>query len=288
MRLVDFGLYLHHVLDENNKSLIMTENGLIRYENATPEKQKNWQDKCSKFLFETRCMCSFFKRVLGHIDTSNCKKINVFCVPELRGRDILIFHDGFIEVHIKFDNHDYNSFSQLDDLGKKKMALELLMEGIKKVAADQNWDMKPFERKYAAIVEAGYVNEWVWKKTARSPDKKYTAKVLCQHEVKKIDGFIVVTDKKNDEIYRKKLITEKPNEFIFMCHLGEIRWLDNQKVSLLNTFKAEHELGKFTDENWAREHFDYREWIVDIEDAEAPVTLIESLAIYDTHGNRKP
>ena len=45
-----------------------------------------------------------------------------------------------------------------------KMALEALMKGIRTVAADKAWDMKPFEHTYAKILEAAYKNEWVYAK----------------------------------------------------------------------------------------------------------------------------
>lgn len=132
---------------------------------------------------------------------------------------------------------NYDKFLKLSDLGKKKMSLELLMTGVRQVAADQNWDMEPFESTYRKIIEAGYVNEWTWKNSAKSPDKKAVASIFLQHEVLKIDISIVVNDKIGNEIHKEKVISELPDEWAYARHLGEIRWESNDRVALINRNK---------------------------------------------------
>ena len=66
-----------------------------------------------------------------------------------------------------------------------------------------------------------------------------------QHEVNEIDISIIIDDKNGGEIYRKKLITEKPNEWFYVWHLGEIKWLDNNKVALFNKDKDKEWLVDF-------------------------------------------
>lgn len=229
MKLVDYSLDLNYISEETIVR-IMKETGCSRNEASSQEYEKNWKWKRREFENQTRCICSFFSRLLGPVNTKGCWKILVECVPAIRGKSIKDLL-GVYAVQVQFD---YDSFISLDDLGKKKMTLETLMKAIRAVAADKNWDMKPFEIVYTKILEERYKNEWMWKKPVKSPDKKAVAHVFLQHEVKQIDIFIIICDKNGREIVREKIITELPNEWNYVQHLGEIKWLDNNKVVLVN------------------------------------------------------
>jgi hypothetical protein len=141
---------------------------------------------------------------------------------------------GFCDVQVQFH---YDSFIILDDLSKKKVALETLMKGIQTVAAEKSWDIEPFKSVYTKIVEAKYKNEWRWGKSVISPNRKFIAQLFLQHEVSQIDIFIIVNDKNGNEITKERVITEIPNEWNYTGHLGEVKWLDNKKVILVNKDK---------------------------------------------------
>jgi hypothetical protein len=127
---------------------------------------------------------------------------------------------------------DYEEFIALDDYNKKKVALELLMKGIRRVASDQKWSMIPFEEAYEEIVKANYVNRWVWQKSARNKETKMRARILLCHEVKQIDIYMCIEDKKGNEVHKEKLITERPSEWAYAGYLGSIYWESNDKVVL--------------------------------------------------------
>jgi len=175
MKLIEFDLDLVYVASEGNVELIMAESGVNRDEAVKLDYQMNWKDKRRAFSLQTRCMSAFLGRLFGYIITKDCKKIIVECVESLHGNSIMKFSGGFYDVQVQFN---YDKFLKLSDLGKKKMSLELLMTGVRQVAADQNWDMEPFESTYRKIIEAGYVNEWTWKNSAKSPDKKAVASIF--------------------------------------------------------------------------------------------------------------
>jgi hypothetical protein len=86
-------------------------------------------------------------------------------------------------------------------------------------------------------VEKKYRNEWIWQKTAKSPDKKAIARVLLQHEVTKIDIYIVVNDNNEREICKEKVISELPDEYAYSGCLGEIKWNSNKEVILISKNK---------------------------------------------------
>jgi len=235
MKLVEFALdYPYIKEDEEYISSLMKETGCSRDEALN----KFWTEiggrKRREFDNQTRCIASFFARLLGRFNTKDTKKLLLKCVPQLQGKEIITFLGGFCDVQILFD---YDSFMLLDDLSKKKLTLETLMKGIRMVAADKNWDMEPFERTYAAIIEAEYKNEWVWGKPVKSPDKKHTAKLFFKHDVNEIEFYIIVENKKEGEIFRKMILSELPNEWNYVEHLGELKWLDDRNVALINQKK---------------------------------------------------
>ena len=231
MRLIEFSLDLPYVENEESIASIMKNSGCDRNEATRQDYESNWKWKRRKFSNQTGCMSMLFSRCFGYIDTKDTRKIIVECVPKTSGKITKTFPDGFCEVQVQFD-HD--SFVSHDALDKKTIAIETLMEGIRAVSAEKNWDIEPFEKTYAKIMEAEYKNEWIWKKPVKSPDKKSVAHVLVQHVVESIDVSIVICDKRGEEIVRERVISEMPDERVFWENLGNVLWTDNQKVTLVN------------------------------------------------------
>ena len=232
MKLKAFDLDFPYVENKNRIELIISEHGCSHNDAIKIDYQTYWKDKRRRLSLQTRCISAFFERLFSPIDTKDCKKILVECVHE-KPESTIKNYSGVYTVQCLFDEQ---SFEKNDDLGKKKTSLDILMAGIKKVASNQNWDIEPFENVYNKIVAEGYNNEWVWQKSAKSPDKKYKANVLLQHEVDRIDILIVIYDKEN-VIFSKKVISELPDEYAYANHLGSIKWISSNKVSLVATAK---------------------------------------------------
>ncbi len=230
MFLREFDLDLPYIADENKIIAIMDEKNYLRSEAIKMDYEENWKEKRRKFNLETRNVSAMFERLFGKIKTRDCWKILVECVDYIKEERVLNF-SGVYTVQVKIN---YNSFSESDDYQKKQKALEILMEGIKIIAEKENWNIEPFETVYSRIREANYTNEWVWKKPVKSEDKKFSAEVLCQHGVESIEIFIVLRNKNGAELDRKKVISELPDEFVYAKHLGEVKWISDNEVALVN------------------------------------------------------
>lgn len=230
MFLKEFDLDLPYIPDENKIIAIMNEKNYLRNEATKLDYEKNWKDKRHKFRLETRNISAMFERLFDKMNTNDCWKILVECVDNIMEDRVLNF-TGVNTVQVKFN---YNKFSASDDYQKKQKTLDLLMEGIKIVAKNENWNIEPFETVYSKICEANYTNEWVWKKPVKSAGKKFSAEVLCQHGVESIEIYMVLRDKNGAELDRKKLISELPDEFAYANHLGEVKWLSDNEVALVN------------------------------------------------------
>ncbi len=230
MILKEFDLDLPYVADEEKIKLIMKENNYSRNEATKYDYETNWKDKRRTFRLETRCISAMFERLLGKIKTSDCWKILVECVEDIKKEKILNF-SGVCTVQIRFD---YKSFVTSNDYQKKQKTLFVLMEGIRAIAKENGWDLELFEDVYSRICEVDYINEWVWKKSKKSANRKFIAEVLMQHEVKVMDIYIIIKNKSGTEISREKVISELPDEFAYAKHLGELKWLCSNQVALIN------------------------------------------------------
>jgi len=108
------------------------------------------------------------------------------------------------------------------------------MDAIEKLALRNGWKIDPFREIALQIEELGYVNEWTWKKTVKSPNKKYNAKVICHHNVESMDIFISILQRDGTQVLLEKVISEQPDEFAYAKHLGELKWESDFEVALIN------------------------------------------------------
>ena len=241
MRLKYFDLDLPYIENENRIKKIIRENSCTKDEAIKIDYQIYWKNKRREFSLQTRCITAFFERLFGYVDTTDCKKIIIECVPKVFDEQI----KNFSGIYCLQAESDHNSFLKAKEIDKKIMALELLMTGIKKIVQIKNWDIEPFAKVYKKIIEQEYKNKWIWKKPVKCPNKKNLASVLLEHEVEEINISIIITDNFGNTIMKKHIITEIPDEWIYTKHLGEIKWIDNNKIKLINNSKDE-------------------EWIIDI------------------------
>ena len=230
MDLKQFDLDLPYIPDENKINSIMNEKNCLRDEATKMDYEANWKEKRRKFSLETRNISAMFERLFVKMKTKDCWKILVECVDHIREERVLNF-SGVYTVQVKFS---YDNFLNSDDYEKRQKTLELIMEGIKIIAKSEGWDLEPFETVFSKILEANYTNEWIWKKAVKSGGKKYSAEILCQHGVKSIEIYIILRDKKGYEIDREKVISELPHEFAYAKHLGELKWVSDSEIALVN------------------------------------------------------
>lgn len=190
----------------------------------------NWKVPIRRrFLLETNCIVSMFLRLLGRYKNRDCKKIVVDCVNKLTNK-------GGTEIGICLIEQivDYNRFFLLDDKEKKRFTLNVIKQTISKIAQEKGWDKSSFEEVYNKIIEQDYKNYWIWGKKIKSPSKLYSAEVYLEHEVKNIEIYIIIRNKQGDLIKKQLVITELPDEYAYVKHLGKIIWLSDNEVQLIN------------------------------------------------------
>ncbi|MBM7606675.1 hypothetical protein JOC75_004729 [Metabacillus crassostreae] len=136
--------------------------------------------------------------------------------------------------------YDASEFFKLDDEEKRVVILEKLKQGIDKVVELNKWESTPFNDAYNCVKKASYKTNYVWKKPKSSPNRNYKAEVFIEHGLYSCDIFLIAKDKNGQEIARKRVASEKPDELVFRRHLGELKWLSNIEVALFNHFKTNY------------------------------------------------
>ncbi|MFE6076436.1 hypothetical protein ACFVQB_18340 [Paenibacillus sp. NPDC057886] len=199
MLLKEFDLDLPYIVDQDNVNSII-KNQKCEYNEAIKlDYELNWKWKRRSFRLETRCITAMYERLFGKYKTKDCWKVLIECVESISD-ERLINGSGVCSVPIQFSLNDFSAKSELE---KKRTTLRLLMDGIEKITLNNDWDVKPFREIALKIEELGYVNEWSWKKAIKSPEKKYSAKVICHHNVESMDIFISITPRWYTDTFRK-------------------------------------------------------------------------------------
>jgi hypothetical protein len=230
MLLKDFILDLPYKPDQGRIKMIIQEKDCQYDEAVNLDYQQNWKQRRFAFRYETRCITAMFSRLLGKMKTEDCWNVLVECVPYIIEERILNF-SGVYTVQVQFD---HQSFFEKSESDKKAVALELLMQGIRKIEKNKGWSIESFEKVYVSIKNLNYKNEWIWRKSLNSPNRKHLAEVHCQHNVQSMDISILIKDRKGAEIKRQQIISELPYEIAYAQHLGQLRWVSDNKVSLIN------------------------------------------------------
>ncbi len=230
MDLKEFDVDLPYVADNEQIKSIMSKKK-CQYHDATQiDYNLNWKEKRRSFRLETRCVTAMYERLFGKMKTEDCWKILVECVEDITEERILNL-SGVVTVQVK---SSFDEFCFLSGIEKKRTTLNLLMKGIEKISSHKNWVVEPFSEISFQIEQMGYSNEWIWKKAIKSPDNNYYAEILCQHNINSMDISILIWQINGVMIQRKKVISELPDEFAYAKHLGELKWISDVEVALIN------------------------------------------------------
>lgn len=230
MILKEFDLDLPYVANKEIIKAIMEKENCQYHDATRMDYALNWRDKRRLFRLETRCITAMYERLFGKMKNEDGWKVLVECV-ENTDEENITNHSGVVSVKVKFQ---YEEFREKNELEKKIATLDLLMKGVEKIAIEKNWSFDQFKDVSLQIEECNYLNEWTWKKAVKSPNKKYYAEVVCQHNVMSMDISIVIKQSNGVETLKRKVISELPDEFAYAKHLGELKWLSDVEVALIN------------------------------------------------------
>ncbi|WP_054024976.1 hypothetical protein [Bacillus sp. FJAT-28004] len=192
----------------------------ITYTNkaGTPEDYEvNWKQKRVQFRDEIRRVSSLYERSFDKFKTTDSWKVLIECVDEITDPGIKDF-TGVCTAQVQFHK---DTFLSMNDQEKKEITLKLLRKGIDKIISEKGWDSAPFNQAFDLVIKADMKNEWFWKKTFSSPDRKQKASLYIVHEVSVVKAYLIVIDKNNEVILRSEVFRGRPNEWDYAPYLGE-------------------------------------------------------------------
>lgn len=189
--------------------------------------------KDREFNNQIRCIAALYERLFRKYKFKNevCWKILIECTNDLSEQNKKLVKSNVYEVYTHFD---VKHFFTLSDCEKKKLILETLQEGVRLVIEEENWDSYIFEEVYEEIIKLDYQNNYIYDRPKASPTRKYKAEIFCEHTVHSFDISIIIRDKTGLELKREKIKSEVPDEWEFVKHLGQLRWISHEEVAIIN------------------------------------------------------
>jgi len=126
---------------------------------------------------------------------------------------------------------DFEAYFAADKETRKRIALELLQDGLLEVAEMRGWNTTPFHEAYKAVLAKNFVNYRPWCKFVRSPDKKRTAQAWVNYDSDKAEIFIEIAQKK-EKLTKTLVTTVKPGDVWIRWTVGKLEWISLDKVRL--------------------------------------------------------
>ena len=236
MYLREIGVHLPYLSNDEYFNYLMSTQNVTEQEARRLDYLTNWKEKNVMFVDQTRCIAALYSNLLGKFKTEKTNKILIMCVTDVDKVNVEPKTKlGITEVYVLID---LESYWKLSNIEKKKVILEKIHEGVLQVANHFSWEISIFNQVYKEIIDRDYVNEYTVRQKA-SPDRKHKAELFCQHDIDFVKiSMIIRIRKTNDIIKSELLIKDRPNEFIFVPKLGEIKWISNSEITLTHSYKA--------------------------------------------------
>lgn len=228
MKLVEIELDLPYQKNQNFIDEVL-KNGILEYQEATRQDyESNWKEKRRNFQLMTRCMTSMIERIMEPTVTEECWKIIVECVEKQARKEYSNLLGAYV-IQVEFD---YNMFLTADDYSKKKMVIDTILKGIKKLSNCILFDFNNIVDACKQVADNGYINEWLWGKTIRLKGKN--ARVKIKHEISKVDILIAFIDRDNQCIKEELIISAIPDERAYAQYLGKLERVSEDVVALID------------------------------------------------------
>jgi hypothetical protein len=156
----------------------------------------------------------FFKPVV----TKDCWKIIVECVDTISNPAIMNLL-GVYTVQVLFD---FSSYKTLSPLEQKKLLLEALVKGVKRVFPELSIPCSLIEDVVNEIEKNDYENSWEWK---RKKIQSTIYSIQVEHQLDKVDLFWKIEHK--DKSIRQLIQSCPAHEMDYGAKLGKLETKGN-------------------------------------------------------------
>ena len=187
------------------------------------------------FRDASRSVTALYERCFDGLNVSRGWKVLVECVPDVddrRVRDLL----GVLTVQVAFDVREP---AHRESPGKEALFLDALYDGVVAVAQAEHWPIEPFEKARECVIGKNFVNQWWWRKPKWNRSRSMYGQLWCEHESDAFRAWLVVRDKKGDEVGRSMVLEASPSEFEFVAKLGDAKWTSVFRFALFAKDRSE-------------------------------------------------
>ena len=158
------------------------------------------------------------ERLFKPVVTKDCWKIIVECVDTISNPAIMNLL-GVYTVQVLFD---FSSYKTLSPLEQKKLLLEALVKGIKRVFQELSIPCYLIEDVVNEIEKNDYENSWEWK---RKKIQSTTYSIQVEHQLDKVDLFWKIEHK--GKSIRQLIQSCPPHEMDYGAKLGKLETKGN-------------------------------------------------------------
>ena len=218
MKLQYFELDKPYVENQQRIEELMDSAALTYEEARIEDYRQNWKDRRNAFIYESKCMTSMVERLFKPIVTNDCWKINVECVDTISNPAIMNLL-GVYTIQILFD---FSSYETLCPLEQKKLLLEALVKGARRVFLELSIPYSLIEDVVNEIEKNDYENSWEWK---RKKIQSTTYSIQVEHQLDKVDLFWKIEHK--DKRIRQLIQSCAAHEMDYGAKLGKLEAKSN-------------------------------------------------------------
>ena len=218
MKLQYFELDKPYVENQQRIEELMDSAALTYEEARIEDYRQNWKDRRNAFIYESKCMTSMVERLFKPIVTNDCWKINVECVDTISNPAIMNLL-GVYTIQILFD---FSSYETLCPLEQKKLLLEALVKGARRVFLELSIPYSLIEDVVNEIEKNDYENSWEWK---RKKIQSTIFSIQVEHQLDKVDLFWKIEQK--DKRIRQLIQSCPAHEMDYGAKLGKLETKGN-------------------------------------------------------------
>lgn len=191
-----------------------------------------------QFNSETWCVSELYWSYLKKYNTNKIQK----CIISLNfdwKENLLKYDDiaNIAKINLNFDFDRY--FSIKHKLEKKKILLDTIHEGMMIIAENKGWEVDSLLDAYNNCLKKNIEYQFFVGKIKTSPNRKRKINFWCNWDINIFEVFLVLYDKNNKEIERKKIIEDENTyngEFIYYV---TYKWVNDETILLKDNYTSE-------------------------------------------------
>ncbi len=179
-----------------------------------------------EFNLGTHYVSAMFHDALNSVESGPVRKMLV-----CPGSPSAVFNmNDVVQADVPFD---FETYWKSDDLARKEMVADGILEGARMLADHFGWAERGFVEARESI-RGKRITEVDFGKAVSSPSRRKSAQIRYYFGPRDVKIVAVVRDRESDEILTEvPLVETEPHELRYVPYLGRIRWVSEDELRLV-------------------------------------------------------